>query len=164
MKACIIGTLALVFCGALVVMFWPEKEKPEPVYKGRKLSEWVVGLGYDHVYRRDAEAGATYAVDAIGTNGIPYYIDWLQYKMSLMKKAKIKLAAKSFQWFGVVVPCKDRETDRAWGACFAFGILGDRAEMAIPQLVFAVTNSANWRSDAGVPSRAIEALGQIWGQ
>ena len=155
MKACIIGTLALVFCGALVVMFWPEKEKPEPVYKGRKLSEWVVGLGYDHVYRRDAEAGATYAVDAIGTNGIPYYLDWLQYKMGVMKKAKIKLAAKSFQWFGVALPYKDRETDRAWGACFAFGILGDRAEMAIPQLVFTVTNSASWSSDAGVPSRAI---------
>jgi hypothetical protein len=30
----ILGMLALVLCGVLAVMLWPEK--PEPVYKGKK--------------------------------------------------------------------------------------------------------------------------------
>ena len=56
----IFGILTLVACGVLAVVFWPEK--PEPVYKGKKLSEWMVGLGCDHVYRRNAEAAATGSV------------------------------------------------------------------------------------------------------
>jgi hypothetical protein len=159
----IIGVLALVVCGALAVVLWPKKEIPEPVYKGKKLSEWVEELGRDHLYRRADGGEATYAIDAIGTNGIPYYTYWLQHKTGWMKRAQSKLAAKSFQWFGVVVPFKDRETDRAYGAYFALGILGNEAETAIPQLVFAVTNSASWTSDASIPSLAIEALGNMWG-
>ena len=32
-------------CGALAMVFWPETEKAEPVYKGKKLSEWVSRFG-----------------------------------------------------------------------------------------------------------------------
>jgi hypothetical protein len=64
----IVGFLALVICGAVAVVFWPEK--PEPRYEGRKLSEWIQGAARQGRFA----SPDLYAVQAIGTNGIPYYL------------------------------------------------------------------------------------------
>jgi hypothetical protein len=68
----IIGILALVACGILAAAFCPEK--PEPVYKGKKLSEWVQVLCETNASSRPVATRneAQEAIVAFGTNAIPF--------------------------------------------------------------------------------------------
>src|SRR3954464_4861553 len=92
----IIGILALVLCGVLAAVFWPEK--PEPVYKGRKLSEWVVDARTNRVAADRGEFNEVF--QAVGITGLPYYLQWIDYKPSLPKRLQLRFAAKVRQWFG----------------------------------------------------------------
>src|SRR4051794_1047049 len=122
----IIGILALAGCGVLAVVFWPEK--PEPVYSGKKLSEWVLkirrsGMGFSDEYPK--------AIHAIGTNGMPFYLEWIRYEPGFVQKTKIKLAWKSrdwlhnFHWFP-----EDTKEDRAIGTSYVLEELGELAAPA----------------------------------
>src|SRR4051812_49230024 len=107
----IIGIFALVLCGVVAVVFWPEK--PEPVYKGRKLSEWVQaisngGIGSSDEYPR--------AIEAIGTNGIPFYLEWYLYKPSFLKRTQLNFAWKCFFRLGLGPPQYDHREGRAEAA------------------------------------------------
>src|SRR3954470_2220052 len=114
----IIGILAVVVCGVLLaVAFWPEKEMPEPVYKGKKLSEWLeqsaaqVALpmrfptgtprGKNFTQAFFPGQGSTEALDRIGTNAIPCYLHWISYEPSLLQKMKTYLTAKGWLKAGV---------------------------------------------------------------
>ena len=73
------------------MVFWPEKEKPEPIFEGRKLSEWVMDIADD----RSSHYGpgkVAEAITAIGTNGMPFYVEWLGYKRSHLKTVELRLA------------------------------------------------------------------------
>jgi hypothetical protein len=131
----IFGILALVLCGVLAVMFWPEK--PEPVYKGRKLSEWVVA----RINATNSWEDAALALRNIGTNGIPNYLEWIRYKPGLGKRAQSKLAGYGSKWLGSKWVPVDRKFDRARGAAHALIMLAERAEPAIPQYVAFITNN-----------------------
>src|SRR3954447_21980914 len=69
----ITGILALVLTGVVAVVFWPEES--EPVYKGKKLSEWVISAGTSPASFFNREA-----LREIGTNGIPFYLKWIRYE------------------------------------------------------------------------------------
>src|SRR4051812_20035075 len=64
-RKAIIGIVVLVVCAVLAVVFWPEK--PEPVYKGKKLSEWFDAMRV----RGGFTPEIIEALQAIGTNAIP---------------------------------------------------------------------------------------------
>src|SRR5438128_1379403 len=85
----IIGTLAVVLCGVLAVMFWLDKH--EPVYAGRKLSVWVISLGTSPELFINREA-----VRQIGTNGIPFYLEWIRFERNgfgeVLHDARVRLA------------------------------------------------------------------------
>src|SRR3954470_23606718 len=66
----IIGIVVLVVCGTLAGMFWPEKQMPEPVYKGKKLSEWVRAVAIAEMGWSKEE---NEAIQAFGTNAVPFY-------------------------------------------------------------------------------------------
>src|SRR4051812_2508376 len=85
----ILGILALVLCGVLVVAFWPEN--PEPIYQGKELHVWVEVAG---TYSANAflPKDLRDSFSAIGTNGIPFYLEWIHYKPSLVKMAQYRLA------------------------------------------------------------------------
>jgi hypothetical protein len=146
----IIEFLALVVCGVLAAVFWPEK--PEPVYKGKKLSEWV-----DQAGAQDSLSGVSEAVDAIGANGIPFYLEWMGYEPGFVKRAEYKLARNTRSWFHVKWEVRDTKFIRAEGACLALRALGDTAEPAIPQLLAWATNTSTavsppyvYQSDFGI--------------
>src|SRR4051795_810107 len=110
-------TLALI--GVLAVALWPEK--PEPVYEGRKLSEWILAT---HSQPEEARL----ALQSIGTNGIPYYLEWIRYKPSIARRAQFRLADYAHRWLGSQWVPVDRKVDRARGAAHALIMLGERAE------------------------------------
>src|SRR5690348_8707085 len=94
----ILGIVALMVIGALAVMLWPEK--PEPVYKGRKLSEWIMEPHKQGGGRGDHwSAEVTQGISWIGTNGIPFYLEWIGYEPGPFARAKLQIASKLTYWF-----------------------------------------------------------------
>jgi hypothetical protein len=147
----IIGLLALAVCGVLAVVFWPEK--PEPVYKSRRLSEWVItGPKPEMAFRE--------AVEAVGTNGIPFYLEWIRYRPSSLTRTKFRLAEKIRQWLNIKWYPNQSETARDVGAHSALRVLGARAEVAIPQLSFYATNPVWDASSRSLPlaSDSVDAI------
>src|SRR3954471_2210964 len=103
----ILGILALAVCGVLLaVVFWPEK--PEPIYKGRKLSEWIVNANFTTWSGERA-----LALQTIGTNGIPCYLRWIQYEQGVLKRAQFKCAGYGHRWFGLKWVPVDTKFNRA---------------------------------------------------
>src|SRR4051812_23084651 len=123
----IITILALVLCGVLAVVFWPEKEKPEPVYKGKKLSEWVRELTVSGIRSTDKNAEMHEAILAIGTNGFPFYMKWLSYEPNLIKKGIMYGAGFANGWFDIRWR-PYAEFQRIMGVEVAFSILGTQGQ------------------------------------
>src|SRR4051794_23011316 len=98
----IIGMLALMLCGILAVVFWPEK--PEPIYKGKKLSEWaeMAGTPNSGAYMRIEFLPAPHreAFEAVGSRGIPFYLEWVGYNQSSVIRARMYIAKQCDQRFG----------------------------------------------------------------
>ncbi len=76
--------IALVALGILVVIGMLFIREKEPSYNGHPLSYWV-----SHSYTRnpDEYALAKKAVQAIGTNAIPYFDKWVRYKPSPLRRS-----------------------------------------------------------------------------
>ena len=70
----IVLVAALIAFAILTLLLWPDTSG-EPRYKGRKLSDWVVSYP-------EAAREADPAVQAIGTNAIPWLLRWIQYEPS----------------------------------------------------------------------------------
>jgi hypothetical protein len=136
----IFGILALVLFGVLVATLWPEKENLEPVFKGKKLSAWFedVDAPNEKSFGTQLEA----AVQAIGTNGIPFYLEWLSYRPSLPKRIKSELAAQASRWLPFEWSPQDPKIAREFMAGWALEKLDERAAPAIPQLFAYATNFA----------------------
>src|SRR3954463_11693946 len=157
----IIGILAVVVCGVLLaVAFWPEKEMPEPVYKGRKLSEWViirVGINRGNLGEK------IQAIKAIGTNGIPFYQEWIRYDPGLLNLGYHKLAQQGRRFLRLRSFPQDERSTRAVGALTALAVLGEEAEAAIPQLVSCVTEGivvdSSQRSKASFAMQILTEMG-----
>src|SRR5678815_678386 len=128
----IVAIPLVILCAALVAVFWPEKEIPEPVYEGKKLSEWLDKLGVPQwIGNRETYV----ALKAIGTNGIPFYVEWIRYEPGVLWRAKALSAAKSRDWLHVKWYPQDPSAHRAFGAYQALQALGEKAKPAIPQPV-----------------------------
>src|SRR5437660_11441199 len=72
----------LVVAGVLVAVFNRERE---PEYGGKRLSEWVEQYA-DHSDSLGQKAEAADAIRHIGTNAVPYLIEWLQYETPPWKR------------------------------------------------------------------------------
>jgi hypothetical protein len=129
--------LLVILCAALAAVFWPEKGIPEPVYKGEKLSAWLGKIAPGSIPPQVEEA-----VQAIGTNGIPCYLEWLQYKPGIGKRAQNQLAEYGRRWLGLKWVSDDPKFARANAAFGALTMLGERAEPAIPLFIQFATNVA----------------------
>src|SRR3954471_13619092 len=127
----IIGILALGLCGVLAVVFWPEKEMPEPVYKGKKLSGWLDEIRTQGSYTPEI----TEALQAIGTNAIPCYLHWISYEPSLLKKIGNYITIRTTGWPNVGSTSGTERGMRAFYAFDALGQLGERGASAIPQFL-----------------------------
>jgi hypothetical protein len=141
--------ISLVACGVVAVVLtlvWPRER--EPVYKGRKLSEWIPR---QPPWRQDLQAEA---IRAIGTNAVPFLVEWIAYESPAWRKrltASTKgLDIRLWELLG------DRKAGRATYAAQAFMILGPQGNPGIPKLLGLLRST---QSD--VAMRALVALDAI---
>lgn len=144
--------LAVVLVALVGVIGWQVLSgEQEPVYKGRKLSEWL---------RIDSHSPpevpywlAEDAVRKIGTNGIPTLLRWLRTRDSALKLEVIHLIQRQHILDIHIWPASE------WNglAQRGFSILGTNAQAAVPELIEIA------RRDISLISRqcAIASLGHI---
>lgn len=146
-------------CGLLLAgILWPVLSPQEPVYKKRRLSEWVATLGGSRFPNIEDEANE--AIRTLGTNAIPWLMKWIQYEESRWH-AKLRVASERVpSWLGRgwVTGLMRRDVDRKNGAVMALVKLGPEAAQTIPELTKMVTDpAARGRADAAV--NVLQGLG-----
>jgi hypothetical protein len=136
----IIVVVALALAGGLAWAGGPEKS--EPAYNEKKLSAWLDELETPGSMEQNPQALA--ALKAIGTNGIPFYLEWIQYKPDNGTRVKVTLAEYSRTQLGSKWIPDNAKVTRARAALMALMELGERAEPAIPLLTQMATNRPAW--------------------
>lgn len=120
----------------------------EPRYQRRPLSAWV--LAYAAPGRKHPDTELRQAADAIrhiGTNAVPFLLTWIRYETPPGKAERLAALSRPLNWlnkeFGAAGSwaLRDSEADRATAAVSAFGVLGDQAHDAIPELTELLTST-----------------------
>jgi hypothetical protein len=83
------------------------------------------------------------AIRSIGTNGIPFYLEWLPREFPRQVRLKMFLASFSRKFIAHNWRPELQIQKRSDGALVAMNILKERAAAAIPRLVFYATNEMN---------------------
>jgi hypothetical protein len=149
--------LVVVTCGVLAVvvgLLWPGER--EPVYQGKKLSEWLEA-GASKYDDAPEEQLARIAVKQMGTNALPYLMEAIAYEPSALKRKLIQ-AVKSGQArptrVGTFIIRKLTAGDRhAEFAEYGFRVLGATASPVVPELARRLNNTNGY-----VAVRAMNAL------
>src|SRR6266478_5530398 len=124
----ILGVVGVVLAGVLLVVFSRERE---PEYGGKRLSEWVEEFPSGFSVETQQ---ARQAVRHIGTNALPFLVEWIAYEQPPWKAKLIRAAyglplGRRLGWM-----MRDKKASRAFGATLAFECIGAEAEGAIPTL------------------------------
>jgi hypothetical protein len=132
-----LAVLLVILAG---VAAWQGRRQPEPVYQGKRLSDWLERPNGD-----DREQ----AIRQIGTNALPFLIKWLraqdtrlnQWQTTWVQWQTTWAERQNFVPFHFLVPVhfKSAELRRA-DAAFGYKALGPLASAQIPSLMDAMTN------------------------
>jgi len=138
----LLGSVAAV---TLAIFIWPREREPE--YNGVKLSVWLERYKANLepiVVTRDTHAAlveACSAIREIGTNSLPFVIRWIQYEQPAWRKSFYSgLAKLPDKILGARVSrtllrrLQAREDDRADNSVYAFQVLRQQAQPAVPEL------------------------------
>ena len=134
-------------CGVLALIIRPA---PEPEYGGQNLSEWVIEL-----VQPATSATAADAIRQIGTNALPYLVEWVGYETPAWKNA--------ISWTGKLLRqprlqfIDHMKVCRSAGAMYAFKPLGVKAQREIGNLSRIANDPTRTESRRG----AMSALADI---
>jgi hypothetical protein len=131
---------ALIGAVVLIVCLSGRKEPKEPVYEGKKLSQWIQAYNESLRGRGDVMT-ARKAIRAIGTNGLPCLVKWIAYEPPRWRGLMGKIKAR-FPKFAPFAASEARE-ERARHAAQAFEALRSLAVPAFPQLEKAFYDTEN---------------------
>jgi HEAT repeat protein len=155
----ILGILGLGILAALIVAFTRPRE---PYYQGRSLTDWVLVLQSDP----PEYTMATNAIRSIGTNAIPFFLEWIHYTPPPPKRQSLAALNRFLQWLQARLGAqgewelKDRQLVRAAAATFAFAPLGSQARTAVPELVRLLNQpEPGFAADRG--ARCLASLGEL---
>jgi hypothetical protein len=159
--------VALIFATACVIAAILLTRKKEPSYGGYPLSNWVKLLS--DINEQDFGPDCTQdkapdAIVAVGTNALPFLVEWLQYERG---PTPVRDAVyKAVQKFPVLQRIhgledwawKDSKMVRSAGALIAFRILGPTAAPAIPDLFRVACQNPRGGASISPQFEAVEAL------
>jgi hypothetical protein len=94
------------------------------------------------------QAQAKEAIGAIGTNAIPFYLEWINYQPGLWKRFHNQIGGRARKWLAVEGSPDERARRRLLVAVSAFEDLGALGAPAVPRLVAYATNAARGDSDS----------------
>jgi len=131
--------LAGLLLAAIVGVIWLVTRAGDPVYEGRRLHVWLEQYGTNHWHPGgELEKQAQTALQHIGTNAIPIY---LQFMTNRASRLKLKLLAAvpydlrvRFKLTGPSGYEKQVNDHRLWGA-YGIGALGPAAAPVVPALI-----------------------------
>ena len=144
--------LALVAVAAGVVLFWPRGPK-EPVYQGKRLTEWILAQWptrrFPTQHERERADAARQAIKAVGTNGIPYLVSEFVRPESKWRTSFNRWASKH-----PAIRFRFANFDtRVLTAASGLGVLGRDAAPALPTL-------AEYLGDSRLGLTAAMAMGK----
>jgi len=160
-KAVVLGIPVAALLLAFIFFATPS----QPSYHGIRLRQWLEVLhplsGRSAAEVREAQE----AIRHIGQAGLPWLLEWLKAEDGRLAKAFAQRYYATLAPFGITrfwKPAVDHNAKAEW----AFRVLGEVADPAIPQLVAMVTNAPNTeramrglRALCGIGSeRAFEAV------
>jgi len=126
--------LILAVAGVVGVIVEGAFREREPEYGGKRLSEWVKGIGASRAGGRVRRMGIgdteREAIHHIGTNAVPYLVKFMRYEQPAWKHNLYGSISRALR-FDVV----DGREALARGAVAAFDILGPDGEAALPELL-----------------------------
>ncbi|MBI1178171.1 hypothetical protein GC207_12120 [bacterium] len=104
----------------------------EPKYEGRNLSEWIKIYGSSGPLTDRQQAA--FAIQAIGTNALPYLLEWINYEPSNLRLGIWSRFGGRLQGIPFVHQILYGNMERAYATQNAFEVLGTLAAPAIPIL------------------------------
>ena len=129
--------LSVVLVTLAGVIGWQGLALREPVYQGRRLSDWLnayrmYGLpGIETWQVRVEQQKADEAVRRTGTNGLPILLRMLRANDSALKVKFMEFAMRQHFITIKYIPAEEQN----YRACAAFGVLGAKARSAVPALI-----------------------------
>ncbi len=111
----------------------------EPSYGGKSLSQWAAIYTGRAFSSRDERAAAAQAIREIGTNSLPFILEWIGYQPSPLKQAFYTFIGDLPNWIthnkaAAALITHDAKA-RANSAPLLFGALRELGAPAIPDLV-----------------------------
>jgi hypothetical protein len=144
------AALLTVIVGAVAWLVLNRGES-EPVFRGRRLSNWLED--FDHWNGTDTNAPVVVTIRALGTNAIPTLV-----RMSLWRDSGPKeMLSIEFEKHPKLMRYRYTIAPQRWSrAGQALSVMGEPARAAVPYYVQALTNG-----DAVTRRIALNALGSI---
>jgi HEAT repeat protein len=145
-KHILLTAVAIGFALVIILVSSGRESDGGPSYGGRPLSDWLARIDFSHYPDRTSPdfLQTSNAIVQIGTNGIPYLVDWINYKPArstvafwsafestinrLPLRKMLSSAADPFR------SRVRRNFDRAGAAMVAFECLGPAARSAVKEL------------------------------
>lgn len=157
--------VATVLLGGVFFAFFSRPH--EPSYQGKNLSEWVEKCATASTMSqpRENEVAAD-AIRHIGTNAIPFLMEWIQYVQPLGKNKRLKALNKALHWLHLNLGSEndwtiiDKEFQRAQGTIIAIAALGADAKVAVPELN-RLLNLPETNQGAGRAARSLANMGNL---
>ena len=143
---------------AVVAVIWVFRPEREPEYGGKKLSEWVqLYNGLSAFPNPDAES----AVQHVGSNALPYLLQWMHYEQANWKREFFKTTNSLIRYMTHSWRLREAKREaRALGAIRALTILGPEAVPSITVLT-RLLNNANYPFKVTVVAGVLADLGEI---
>jgi hypothetical protein len=106
----------------------------EPVYQGKRLSDWLLLYQHEPFHGPPQDSKNATAVRAIGTNALPFLIEWIQYVEPPWRTHIKNVMVRSTWGNSRLIFLLARPGLRAAAAAHGFQLLGTNASSAVPEL------------------------------
>jgi len=145
---------AIVVAAIAALVFWVQRNT-EPIYKGKRLTQWIAGLEYENLNPRSDQQAALRAMGEPAVSGL---IDLLEKHDSALKRRFVQYASRHAEVHNRFIAPRHVVPEKTYHeqAATALGEIGPSARAAIPALLIASTNA-----DRLIAARARAALVKI---